>query len=440
MDLPTQPLVAPRPRGPSLGRRGIALPSAMFALVAASILAAGVFAFADLSSKAQLNQERTTRALQVADAGISHAVSLLRSSPLKSHSFSTILRGSNPWAPGLDDSLLIDWAGLAANDQIPLAGKAFQGHTYWVSVRNDPVEMAALPPSPFTDANGRVLVRCWSLTSDGARAEVAAIVGAVPMPGIAADGNLPFAGTVTVAGACGGVHSNGNLSAVGGGPTVSGQATATGTVTGNYGAAPKLGGQPEVVIPDLNPMDFCGEAEYRLLSTGNILNVATGITSGPAGSGWTYTAGTTTWALTGTPAVGTYCAEGNVTVSGGGGTAATPLRLSVLATGSIALSGNTYLRPDHSDGVLLMAGGDVSVAGTPGSFSNGMVYAAAQCITSGNATLNGQLLCADGAHPAGAYPYATTHSISGNFTLNFDCSANVFNKRRVLYWYPRVGA
>jgi hypothetical protein len=437
VDLPTQPLVAPRPEVRCLERRGIALPSAMFALVAASILAAGVFAFADLSAKAQLNQERTSRALQVADAGISHAVSLLRTPPLRSTAFSRILRGATFFAPSTDDSLLIDWPGLAVNDQIPLAGKAFQGHTYWVSVRNDPVELIA---SPFTDLNGRVLVRCWSLTSDGARAEVAAIVGAVPMPGIAADGNLAFAGGPVVGGVCGGVHSNGNLTAAGGGPTVAGQATATGTVTGNYGPAPKLGGQPEVVIPDLNPMDFCGEAEYRLLSTGNILNIATGITSGPAGSGWAYTAGTTTWAMTGTPALGTYCVTGNATISGGGGTAAAPLRISVLATGSIALSGNTYLTPDHSEGALLMAGGDVSVAGTPGSFSNGMVYAAAQCVTAGNATLNGQLLCANGAHPAGATPYAATHSISGSFTLNFDCSANIFNKRRVLYWYPRVGA
>lgn len=408
----------------------------MFALVAASILAAGVFAFADLSAKAQMNQERTTRALQVADAGISHAVSLLRTSPLKSTAFSRLLRGASSFAPGTDDSLLIDWVGLAANDQIPLAGKAFQGHTYWVSVRNDPLEVG----TPYTDLNGRVLVRCWSLTSDGARAEVAAIVGAVPMPGIAADGDLPFAGGPVVGGACGGVHANGNLSAAGGGPTVSGQATATGTVTGTYGPATKLPGQAEVAIPDLNPMDFCGEAEYRLLSTGNILNVATGITAGPAGTGWAYTAGTLTWALTGTPPVGTYCVTGNATVSGGGGTAVAPLRISVLATGSIALSGNTYLTPDHSDGVLFMAGGDVSLMGTPGSFSNGMIYAAAQCVAAGNATINGQLLCANGAHPAGATAYAAAHSISGSFTLNFDCSANVFNKRRVLYWYPRVGA
>src|SRR5688572_9032485 len=80
MDLPTKPLVNPGPASESPGRRGIALPSAMFALVAAGILAAGMFAFADLSGKATLNQERSTRAMHVAEAGLSHGVSLLRTS------------------------------------------------------------------------------------------------------------------------------------------------------------------------------------------------------------------------------------------------------------------------------------------------------------------------------------------------------------------------
>src|SRR5215208_618547 len=118
----------------ALGYRGIALPSAMFALVAVSILAAGLYAFADLSAKATLNQERSTRALQVADAGLSHAVSIMRSSPMKSLSFTRILRGAdNLIIPDTDDSVLAGAGytalGLAAADQIPLAGRAFQGHT-----------------------------------------------------------------------------------------------------------------------------------------------------------------------------------------------------------------------------------------------------------------------------------------------------------------------
>jgi hypothetical protein len=440
VDLPTQPLVAPRPGGRCLGRRGIALPSAMFALVAASILAAGVFAFADLSAKAQLNQERTTRALQVADAGIAHAVSVLRSAPLRSVAYSRLLRGATFLAPSTDDSLLIGWAGLAANDQIPLAGKAFGPHTYWVSVRNDPIEAG----TPFTDVNGRVLVRCWSQTSDGARAEVAAIVGAVPMPGIAADGGLAFAGGPVVGGACGGVHANGDLSAAGGGPTVNGSATATGTVTGTYGPAPKVPGVDEVIIPDLNPMAYCGDADYRLGIQGgvpSVQTVATGVWAPVATVGWTYTAGSTTWNMAGGAGLpGTYCVTGNASISGGGAAGA-PMSLSVLATGSIALAGNAYLAPDHPEGILLMAAGDVSAGGNPGSAYSGLVYAGAQCAAAGNATLSGQLLCANGPQPAGATSYnlPNTNTVQGSFTLNFDCGANIFNKRRVLYWYPRVG-
>jgi hypothetical protein len=442
VDLPTQPLVNAGATGRS-ARRGIALPSAMFALVAVSILAAGMFAFADLTAKATLNQERATRATQVADAGLAHAVSLLRTSPLKSLSYTRILRGSDNFIPTVDDTLLIGY-GIAVNNQIPAAGKAYQGHTYFVTVRDDPADGDL---NAATDLNGRVLVRCRSVTSDGATAEVSAIIGAVPMPGIAADGNLAFSGSsATISGPCGGVHANGNLSSSGGGPTIGTQATATGTVTGSYtlpggAAAPELGGQAEVVIPDLNPMDYCAGAEYRLLSTGMVQTIATGVQVPAAAAGWTYTAGSTTWNLTGGAVnIGTYCATGNVAISGNNGTAGAPLQISILATGSISLAGNPYLRPDHDDGILLMAAGDVSVAGNPGSAYSGLVYAGAQCDASGSATLSGQMLCANGAQPAGAAALAGPgNAVSGSFTLSFDCSGNVFNKRRVLYWYPRVG-
>ena len=444
MGLPTQSSLN-RPSLTSLERRGIALPTAMFALVAASILAGGVIVFSNLSAKVTREQERATRAVQVADAGIAHAVSLLRASPLKSLSYTRILRGSDNFIPTVDDTLLIGY-GIAVNDQIPAAGKAFQGHTYFVTIRDDPADTDG---NPATDMNGRVLVRCRSVTSAGATAEVSAIVGAVPMPGIAADGNLAFSGSsVNISGPCGGAHANGNLSSSGGGPHIGTQATATGTVAGSWTlpsgvAAPALGGQQEVVIPDLNPMDYCATADYRLAVVAgvpSVQNVATGIWSPVATVGWTYTAGTTTWNLSGGAVnIGTYCATGNVEISGNNGTAAAPLQVSVLATGSIGLAGVPYLRPDHEDGILLMAAGDVSLGGNPGSSYSGLVYAGAQCAASGSATLTGQVLCANGAQPAGATPYTATNTVGGSFTLNFDCSGNVFNKRRVLYWYPRIG-
>ena len=115
----------------------------------------------------------------------------------------------------------------------------------------------------------------------------------------------------------------------------------------------------------------------------------------------------------------------------------------MIATGSIEIAGNPFIRADHEDGILFLAGGDMSISGNPSAGVNnfqGMIYAGAQCKMSGNPAIFGQLLCNNGAQPAGSTNHTASHDISGNFTMTFDCSANVFNKRRVLYWYPRIGA
>src|SRR5688572_581385 len=324
---------------------GIALPAAMFALVAASILAAGMVSFADLSAKAALNQERATRAVQVADAGVAHALSLLRGG-LKSQSFTRILRGGDNIVPTADDSLFINY-GLPVGDEIPLTGTAFQGHTYFVTVRDDPADGDA---NASTDLNGRVLVRCRVLTNEGASIEVTAILGAIPMPALAADGNVNFSGSPQVMGACGGAHANGNIHASGGGPIISTQATATGSATGTWrlpdgSLAPVLSFQPEVVIPDLNPMDYCVGADFRLLSTGGATNGAGMLVAVPPG--WSYNPGTQLWTLNGPSSTdGTYCVEGNVYVGGSTGSAAVPRRISILATGSVMIEGTPYLVAD----------------------------------------------------------------------------------------------
>lgn len=115
----------------------------------------------------------------------------------------------------------------------------------------------------------------------------------------------------------------------------------------------------------------------------------------------------------------------------------------MIATGSIRLEGTPYLTYDHDDGILALAGGDLYLAGNAAAGAtnySGMLYARAQCMALGNFTAVGQLFCANNAQPVGATEWTATHSVSGNFSLTYDCSANVFNKRRVLYWYPRIGA
>jgi len=307
----------------------------------------------------------------------------------------------------------------------------------------------------MSDLNGRVLVRCRAVMADGATAEVSAIVGSIPQPGFAADGNAAFAGGPQILGPCGGAHANGNISSTGGGPTVATQVSATGTVTGSWGApdgsnAPKVPNAAPVDIPDLNPADYCtgAQADYRLLPGGVVQNGAGTVIVPPAPWGWFYTAGTLTWELVGdtpagSPPAGTYCVTGNAYVRGAVGTAGAPKAMSVIATGSIRIEGTPIMRPDHDDGILALAGGDLYLAGNAAAGAtsySGLIYARAQCYARGNFTATGQVICANNAQPVGATEYAVTHDIAGNFTLNYDCSANVFNKRRVLFWYPRIGA
>jgi hypothetical protein len=426
-------------------RRGLALPSAIFTLVALSVLATGLFTFADLGAKSVRNRESATRAQHVAEAGVNHALGLLRGS-LRSRSFSQILRGADGNPGTVDDSLFINWPGLALGDQIPQAGQAYQGHTYVVTIADDPADTDG---NASADMNGRVRLWCRAVTADGATAVIEGVVGSVPMPAIAADGNLNLGNSNVISGECGGVHVNGDLTSTAGGPILSGPPTATGTVTGNFNGPPRVNGAPEVPIPDLNPMNYCAGADFTFLLVGGLphwRNPAGVTTPGlPPGSGWVYTAATHTWEGVGsptTPPAGTYCVHGNAWLRGSTGSSVAPKNISILASGSIRADGTPYIRPDQDDGILLMAGGDLFLAGnnTTGVDNyQGMLYAGAQCQAQGNAKTFGQLLCANGPQPVGATEYVATNVIAGNFSLNFDCSANVFNKRRMLYWYPRIG-
>jgi hypothetical protein len=195
-----------------------------------------------------------------------------------------------------------------------------------------------------------------------------------------------------------------------------------------------------VPIPDLNPLDFCADADYRLTSGGTVVNQLTNLLM--AGTGWVMSQGPpeVKWVLAaGLLVQGTYCVEGNADISGNTGSAATPARLSVIATKSISVSGNPYVRADQDDGILFLAGGDISISGNVSNTFSGLVYAGAQCKTGGNFTIFGQLLCANGPQPVNAINHTTLHDMSGNWIINFDCGGNVLNRRRVLFWYPRIG-
>jgi hypothetical protein len=134
------------------------------------------------------------------------------------------------------------------------------------------------------------------------------------------------------------------------------------------------------------------------------------------------------------------CVEGNVKISGNPGTEEAPIRLTIVATGSLELSGNPFLEPATSDSILFVLGGDMSISGNPGSNENyeGLMYAHSQCKVSGNPSVAGNLVCRNNGNPAGTENYAALNEVSGNPTIRYSCGGFFGQGRRLLQWVQRT--
>lgn len=385
-----------------IGRRGLALPIALLGLVLVSVLAIAIHTMSGVQNTTIKNRESSTRAMMLAEAAVVHAAAVVRDT-LRMYDYSRLLIGSDNVVNSADDGLLIGY-GMSGTIAIPAAGKAAPGGSYTVQIVDDPADP---DPSPGTDGNSRVLMRCTGTTSDNASAIIDVVIGAQTFPGIATDSDLEISGKPALLGPCGGIHTNGNMTG-GGQPTVSTKATATGTVTVNV--TPKADGQPKLEIPDLNPADYCASADFTI--SGNfVLSTAT-----PSG---------------------TYCVLGNVTSSGDFGDMTSMKAISIIATGSIQINSKPFIKAAHPDGILLLAGGDFDLQGDWGG--EGLLYAGGHCYVSSKPTINGQLVCKSKPDPPGAIDRTDQNLISGDARITFGCSG-MFSRRRQLGWYQRIGA
>ena len=114
--------------------------------------------------------------------------------------------------------------------------------------------------------------------------------------------------------------------------------------------------------------------------------------------------------------------------------------MSVIATGSIEISGNPFMKPSSPDSILFMAGGDLSISATPGRSNDnfdGLIYAESQCKVSGNPTVEGQLLCKNKPNAAGTVEYASQNEISGSMSLRYSCNGKINGRRRIMEWIQR---
>lgn len=427
-------------------RRGIAMVTALFALVIVGILAAGMYNLASLHAQAVRNRTASARALLLAESAAAHAVMLSRDT-LKKKANSALLRGSDNATNTSDDGHLIGFA-MSSGVQIPSTGYATSEGRYWVQFRDDDADADG---DPFRDSNMRIIARCRAATPDSGYATIDVLISGVSqMPGFFTNGNFALGGNNQITGACGSVHANGNLTVGNPGPVVSGTATATGTVTngGNVDAAdgtanPAQANQIPLDVPPLPYTDFCpAQADWILRSGGAVENHTVNpiVIAAVPGLSRTTSGAAVIWSMTGPVIGGVVCVEGNFSLSGNAGTALAPHPLTLVTTGSVTISGTPVLRPATTDSILIVAGADVAVAGNPAGTHNyeGLIYAGSQCSLTGNAAVRGNMVCRNDAHPATAMNYAASNVTSGNATLTYGCGGYFNQPRRILQWVQLV--
>jgi hypothetical protein len=405
-----------------LSRPGIALPAAIFGIVIVSLITAGAWTMTELDSKAATNRVDAATALRLAHTAETHAIAVLRSR-LADTAFNRILSGYDDVENSDDDGLLDGYPTLGDSLNIPAAGRVVDGiGTYFVKITDDPAEQDG---QPYLDGNSRMRITCRGLTPRGSVAEINLIVGTFPLPAIAVDGSVEISGRAVVNGPCGGIHANGNV--LGGGRLiVTRTAAATGALTVDVNGN-KTSHQPAVPIPDLNPADFCGAADYVYIGSGS---------GNYSGDTWKPSAADIEEGKT-------YCVIGNVEFQTDVGGASNYRHASIIASGSIKLGGKkVWLDAAHPEDVVLLAGGDLDLQGQA-SF-DGMVYAGGQVYISDNPSIQGQLLVKNKqSHPGANYfEWGDNQGllISGDPMINFHCGGTLGSRHSVLAWYPTIGS
>jgi hypothetical protein len=424
---------------------GIALLTVLLAMALLTVIGAAITSVGIVEFRTSINHRSATRALLLADAGATHALALMRGE-LSEYTYSDLLLGPDGVADTGDDGELIGY-GLGDSDLLPDTGVMLGGGRYFVKLENDTNDPSG---DPHSDTNERLVAVCRGETPDGGVAEVRALLAAPTFPAVVVNGDLTLPGNPDVLGPCAGVHTNGRLT-VSGTPVVDGEVTWSdtiilgGTIRDAAGDVVVPFWAPPVEVPDYDPLEFCDEADY-ILHDGWVVTIGPPRDSADAKGGgvlgWKWNSGGNTYSLTGNKAEsGTYCVLGNVEVTGNAGSTSDPLVITILATGSVKVTGNPVLEADHPDGILIVAEGDVEVGGTASGITPayaGLVYAGSQCQMHGTPGVGGHLLCDDAPDPLGATNIVTENKLNGTPTVSYDCAGA---RRRTLlasWWEARA--
>lgn len=396
--------------------QGIAIITAVFALLLLSIIGLAVAFSGILEVQSSSNYEHALTAFYIADAGMNHA---FREIAAHSLSFNTILKGADSVENTADDGYL-QFESIPESERIPAAGLTF-GSGHYIARATDDTEADS---NPAVDTNQRIVLTSQGFGPDGSTATIEAIVAlGGGIPAIVSGGDLTISGNPLIEGTWGGVHANDDLT-ISGNPTVTQDATCSDVYTES--GSPTIGGvsggnRPPVQIPTIDAESHRSQADYILSADGKVRDQAGTVladtTGGTSFRGWRRTSETPVEWTSNTNQndyfPGSYFVEGNATLSGKIGSNTVTVPLTVIAKGDIKSSGSADVRPESGD-IFLLADGDIQITGDLDQSDQnyaGFIATHEQLYISGNPTLVGHIVIEDAANNSSL---VTSNNIAGN--------------------------
>jgi hypothetical protein len=448
---------------------------ALFSVILVMLLVSALCAALAVSGQTEVlvarNHQSAAAAHAAAEAGLNHAVevTLANLAQWQANGFANSSAAMSALLRGPDNQVgtVLTNAdnGSLVNQGIPTPparlGLGAGGVSYEARVLDDddparPITLAAPDlvriqedGTATADANDRIVVRATGFAPGGTRVVLEALISPVSLPAIVTNKDLTISGNPTVTGLAGGVHSNEDLT-ISGNPSIAQDATASGSYS--FSGNPTIGGmaggsQPMLTVPPVNASDHFNKANFLLTSTGLLRALNNGVVGAvlcdassandaceSLGYGWVFQpGGPVGWKIGGNSVLpvgeGTYYVQGYAGISGNPGSPANPLPLTIIAEGSIEISGNPDLRPAFlgPPSLLFVTNGDLKINGTTGTplTVEGQMLVHEQIMISGNPILSGQILVEDAVNLS---TLVVGNSISGNPTISYNgtLGGNVF--------------
>jgi Tfp pilus assembly protein PilX len=388
----------------SINRRdekGAALFTAIFSILLMTILGLSLMLISESSRTVSKNNIETTEAFYIAEAGLAHAVGLIKANGASFNINSVIPASGNGLAFG-DGTYTVQITSPTANTrQITSVGVGENGATSTVQ--------GSFQVSSPTSSTG----------------------------GIVVNGDINVSGNIQITGENGIIHANGNM-VLSGNNRAELHYSATGTITapapapcpnGSVTGAPPTcdttvdmrSGQSSVAVPNVQPSAFLGQADYFLVppnpaampaplsgvaipTTATIYDKNGNIMGNNCGAGcwggWTYnsTQGFVINSGSTMPAGTYYAFKSSLQVNRTFGSLASPLAVSFIADGHLGFSsGASYFNSDATysgDKYAVVAGGDIVIGGANlnNTGADSIFYARHQfSLEGGQPVLNGRI-------------------------------------------------